>query len=410
MKKSILFFIMGTILFAKDITLDEVLKIGIEKNYQNNIYELKKDTLAEKKKRYLLGDYDGIKTDITHTRDKKTYKTTGKVNFGDFYLQGVKEEKEKDNLIYGVEKNIKDIFYSENKSQLNKIEIEKEITNIEYQKKIENIEIEILNIYKEIKNYEYEIENKKNQLKTLQGEEKKLISSYELGGNSKIELDSVSISIKNSKLEIENNLKKIEVLKRKLILNYGIDLENKSLLPVIAPNMDILKLIDNYGKSDIILLLKQKMLLEEELKYMKYDKNIPDIFLGIEHNKNLDENIITGRFSKKLFESSYDIKTQKNKILESNIELEQKKKELTSTKEEIAIKYEEYLSNFEISQNNLGIAKNKFEIKKLEYELGKINYVDLLEAFEKYTDSKIIAEKNKNNLNCYIYELLIKGE
>lgn len=409
MKKSILFFIFSAILFADDITLDEVLKIGIERTYKKDIHNLQKNTLEEKKKKYLLGNYNGVKTDVTYTRDERNHKTNGKVSFGDFYIQGTKEEKE-DNFIYGVEKNLKDLFYSENKSQLNKIEIEKEILELEYQKKIEDKEIEILNIYRDIKNYEYEIENKKNQLKTLLEEEKKLIKSYELGGSSKIEVDSVTISIKNSKLEIENSLKKIEVLKRKLATNYNIELGNKNLFKVEAPNIDILKLIANYGESDIILLLKQKMLLEEELKYMKYDTNIPDISLGIEHNKKLDENIITGRFSKKLFDSNYEIKNQKNKISENSLELEQKRKELTITKEEINIKYEEYLSNYQISQNNLGIAKNKFEIKKLEYDLGKINYIDLLEAFEKYTDSKIILEKSKNNLNCYIYELLIKGE
>ena len=51
-----------------------------------------------------------------------------------------------------------------------------------------------------------------------------------------------------------------------------------------------------------------------------------------------------------------------------------------------------------------------YNIKKLEYSLGKVDYVEVMEYFNSYINYEVAKEKAKNNLNEYIYEIMIRGE
>ena len=43
----------------------------------------------------------------------------------------------------------------------------------------------------------------------------------------------------------------------------------------------------------------------------------------------------------------------------------------------------------------------------MEYSLGKVDYIEVMEYFNSYINYEVAKEKAKNNLNGYIYEIMI---
>ena len=92
------------------------------------------------------------------------------------------------------------------------------------------------------------------------------------------------------------------------------------------------------------------------------------------------------------------------------INLKQKINEREGEKLTILNNYENYLKEYEVNKNNSELELSKYNIKKLEYSLGKVDYVEVMEYFNSYINYEVAKEKAKNNLNGYIYEIMIRGE
>lgn len=411
-KKIFLFFLLGLVSYGKDISLDTLLKELDEKSYNREIYKIQSKINEDKEKYYKLDEFNGIATSATSNYSDKedAFETTGRVEYGPLYIEGVKNYNSDDEVIYGVEKSLKDLIYSNNKNQLKQLEYIKEIDRIDYKKNLETQKIELLNLYKEYKNSELEIEIKKSGIEKLSIEEKKMKKSFELGAVAKIELDSIQYSIKNMELEIKVLKMNLEKLKERFRYEFGIEIGENHLQEILPPNKNFDIYVDKYGEKDIEILNFQKKKTEENIKYLSYDNNIPDITLGVEHSNKYDENRVVLKFSKKLFNLNIELENEKDKLLQQEINLRQKINEREGEKLQILNNYENYLRDYEVNKNNSELELSKYNIKKLEYSLGKTDYVEVMEYFNSYINYEVTKEKAKNNLNGYIYEIMIRGE
>ena len=123
-----------------------------------------------------------------------------------------------------------------------------------------------------------------------------------------------------------------------------------------------------------------------------------------------DENRVVLKFSKKLFDLNIDLENEKDNLLQQEINLKQKINEREAEKLTILNNYENYLKEYEVNKNNSELELFKYNIKKLEYSLGKADYIEVMEYFNSYINYEVAKEKAKNNLNGYIYEIMIRGE
>lgn len=411
-KRIFLFFLIGIACYGKEVTLDVMLKELESKSFEKKIYEVQQKVNEDREKYYKLDDFNGVETSASSNYSKRedAFETTGRVQYGPIYFQGTKNYNSEDEAVYGIEKNIKDLIYSENKSQLKQLGYTKEIDRIDYEKKLESQKVDLVNLYKEYKNIELEIEIKNSGIEKLKVEEKKLKKSYELGAIAKIELDSIQYSIKNMQLEIKVLKRNLENLKERFSYNFGIEIGDDTLQEIIPPAKDFNSFVERYGEKDIKLLEYEKEKTKESIKYLSYDSKMPDITLGAEHSTKYDENRAVLKFSKKLFDFNLNLENEKDNLIQQEINLEQKISEREGDKLQVVNNYENYLKEYEINKNNSELELSKYNIKKMEYSLGKVDYVEVMEYFNSYINYEVAKEKSKNNLNGYIYEIMIRGE
>ncbi len=211
-------------------------------------------------------------------------------------------------------------------------------------------------------------------------------------------------------LEIDVLKRNLLKLKEKFAYDFGIEIGDNSLQEIVPPSKNFDIYVEEYGKKDIELLEFQKRKIEENIKYLNYDNTMPDITLGVEHSNKYDENRVVLKFSKKLFDLNIDLENEKDNLLQQEINLQQKINEREGEKLTILNNYENYLKEYEVNKNNSELELSKYNIKKLEYSLGKVDYVEVMEYFNSYINYEVAKEKAKNNLNGYIYEIMIRGE
>ena len=351
MKKGIfLFFLLGIMSYGKNISLDTMLKELDEKSYNREIYEIQNKINSDKEKYYKLDDFNGVETSATsnYSNREDAFEITGRIQYGPIYFEGTKNYNSEDEAVYGIEKSLKDLIYSESKNQLKQLEYTKEIDRIDYKKNLETQKIDLLNLYKEYKNSELEIAIKKSGIEKLSVEEKKMKKSYELGAVAKIELDSIQYSIKNMQLEIDVLKRNLLKLKEKFAYDFGIEIGDNSLQEIVPPSKNFDIYVEEYGKKDIELLEFQKRKIEENIKYLNYDNTMPDITLGVEHSNKYDENRVVLKFSKKLFDLNIDLENEKDNLLQQEINLQQKINEREGEKLTILNNYENYLKEYEV--------------------------------------------------------------
>ena len=211
-------------------------------------------------------------------------------------------------------------------------------------------------------------------------------------------------------LEIDVLKRNLLKLKEKFAYDFGIEIGDNNLQEIVPPSKNFDIYVEEYGKKDIELLEFQKRKIEENIKYLNYDNTMPDITLGVEHSNKYDENRVVLKFSKKLFDLNIDLENEKDNLLQQEINLKQKINEREGEKLTILNNYENYLKEYEVNKNNSELELSKYNIKKLEYSLGKVDYVEVMEYFNSYINYEVAKEKAKNNLNGYIYEIMIRGE
>lgn len=418
----ILFFLMSSLIsYGKNIKLDDMLKTLEEKSYEREIFDLEQKKNLSKEKYYNLDNYNGVRgeisTDYDYEEDK--IKSNGRVSYGDFYLDLSKDkinsQKNSDtDMIIGVNKSLKDMFYSKSDSEIKKLEYSKKNTEYSYYDDLETKKISLINLYEEYKNNEFEIKLKTNNLTRLKSEEKILKKSYELGATPKIDLDTLQTSRNNLEIELKYLKENIKKIKNRFLYEFGIDISKDELMDIEIPKVNISDFISNIGERKISRLGLEKEITKENIKYLKYSNKVPEVLVGVEHqernNGYSDENRVFLKLSKDIF--YYDINLENEKITLNQQEINiQKEKEINISKKlEVEENCNNLYKNYLVNKNKAELEKNKYEIINLKYKLGDVTYVDVMDVFDDYLNYQVAAEKAKNLFNGYIYEILVRGE
>ena len=418
----ILFFLMSSLIsYGKNIKLDDMLKTLEEKSYEREIFDLEQKKNLSKEKYYNLDNYNGVRgeisTDYDYEEDK--IKSNGRVSYGDFYLDLSKDkinsQKNSDtDMIIGVNKSLKNMFYSKSDSEIKKLEYSKKNTEYSYYDDLETKKISLINLYEEYKNNEFEIKLKTNNLTRLKSEEKILKKSYELGATPKIDLDTLQTSRNNLEIELKYLKENIKKIKNRFLYEFGIDISKDQLMDIEIPKVNISDFISNIGERKISRLGLEKEITKENIKYLKYSNKVPEVLVGVEHqernNGYSDENRVFLKLSKDIF--YYDINLENEKITLNQQEINiQKEKEINISKKlEVEENCNNLYKNYLVNKNKAELEKNKYEIINLKYKLGDVTYVDVMDVFDDYLNYQVAAEKAKNLFNGYIYEILVRGE
>ncbi|MGL5357392.1 MAG: TolC family protein [Cetobacterium sp.] len=403
---------VSQLIYSQEISLEKLLKNIDKTSYQNEIYKIQNDGNNFKENFYKKGRYNGVKVEATtdYKDVEEKYSLQSTLSYGDFYIEGEKTKTEDSKLTYGVQRSLKDLVLSKEDSELNKLNLNRDINLIELKSGLETQKLNLITLYKSYKDNEAELKLKKNALITLEKERKILSKSYELGAIPKIDLDSLLVSYKNIELEIQKIENVLDKTIERFYYDYGFKLAGVSLLDINPNKKDLNSYIEKVGEKELQKLKLEKNITEEKIKYSKYNNKVPELLVGVERNDENDENRVFLKFSKDIFYKDIDLSNDKNSLIIQEVTLKQKVNEAVATRYKVSDSYDTLEKDYSVLNNKASLEKSKYNIKKLENSLGKASYTDVMEAFDTLLELEVSKEKAKNSLNAYIYEIIVRGE
>jgi hypothetical protein len=431
MKKILMFFLLMASISSfsqESLTIDEALsRVGNNKeSYEFKSFENTKEATDIRIKDNKLGDFNGVTISSSYNitennfedRERKYDKTfQNKASYGPFFVNYNFVERDRSYVSYGVEKNLKDVFYSKYKSNIKVYDYQQELNKISYDKTIENKKINLVNLYNDILNTKNELEYRRKAYEHYKVDLDKFKKSYELGASPKINLESAELEAEDSKLQIDILETKLKSLYEIGKTDYNIDFENYKLVDFIDNNESIDKLLANYMEKDIAEFKLNLSVAEERKKYSNYDRHMPDLYLAYERvDRNLrgdryyrDQDIFSIRFSKKLFSTDSDYKLSELEVENLKNDLNEKIRLINAEKIKLKAEYYELSKLLSIASKKSQLAYKKYLIKEKEYELSRASYLDVIDEYNKYLSLEIENKRAKNTLNSFIYKLKIKG-
>ena len=431
MKKILMFFLLMASISSfsqESLTIDEALsRVGNNKeSYEFKSFENTKEATDIRIKDNKLGDFNGVTISSSYNitennfedRERKYDKTfQNKASYGPFFVNYNFVERDRSYVSYGVEKNLKDVFYSKYKSNIKVYDYQQELNKISYDKTIEDKKINLVNLYNDILNTKNELEYRRKAYEHYKVDLDKFKKSYELGASPKINLESAELEAEDSKLQIDILETKLKSLYEIGKTDYNIDFENYKLVDFIDNNESIEKLLASYMEKDIAELKLNLSVAEERKKYSNYDRHMPDLYLAYERvDRNLrgdryyrDQDIFSIRFSKKLFSTDSDYKLSELEVENLKNDLNKKIRVINAEKIKLKAEYYELSKLLSIASKKSQLAYKKYLIKEKEYELSRASYLDVIDEYNKYLSLEIENKRAKNTLNSFIYKLKIKG-
>ena len=431
MKKILMFFLLMASISSfsqESLTIDEALsRVGNNReSYEFKSFQNTKEATDIRIKDNKLGDFNGVTISSSYNitennfenRDRKYDKTfQNKASYGPFFVNYNFVERDRSYVSYGVEKNLKDVFYSKYKSNVKVYDYQQELNKISYDKTIENKKINLVNLYNDILNTKNELEYRKKAYEHYKVDLDKFKKSYELGASPKINLESAELEAEDSKLQIDILETKLKSLYEIGKTDYNIDFENYKLVDFIDNNESIEKLLASYMEKDIAELKLNLSVAEERKKYSNYDRHMPDLYLAYERvDRNLrgdryyrDQDTFSIRFSKKLFSTDSDYKLSELEVENLKNDLNEKIRVINAEKIKLKAEYYELSKLLSIASKKSQLAYKKYLIKEKECELSRASYLDVIDEYNKYLSLEIENKRAKNTLNSFIYKLKIKG-
>ncbi|MGL4946949.1 MAG: TolC family protein, partial [Cetobacterium sp.] len=267
---------MSQLIYSQEISLEKLLKNIDKTSYQNEIYKIQNDGNNFKENFYKKGRYNGVKVEATtdYKDVEEKYSLQSTLSYGDFYITGEKTKTEDNQLTYGVQRSLKDLVLSKEDSELNKLNLNRDIDLIELKSGLETQKLNLITLYKSYKDNEAELKLKKNALITLEKEKKVLSKSYNLGAIPKIDLDSLLISYKNIELEIQKIENVLDKTIERFYYDYGFKLAGVNLLDINPNKKDLNSYIEKVGEKELQKLKLEKNITEEKIKYSKYNNKV----------------------------------------------------------------------------------------------------------------------------------------
>lgn len=410
MKKiSILFLSLSLALQVHAMTLDDMIKTLQTKGYSNSFKELETDRLNIEETKVNLIDRDGvdIDADSEYYNDSEKFDSSLSAQYDIFKYSAdynhATGETEKE--LIGIEKELKDIFFSDREYETNIFSYDKK-----YRLNIENEEVEeeilaVISLYQTYMDTKLELDLKEKLHPGLLSDMEKLKKEFELGSGTEFDYMYSQMLVDNSTTDIKQLKIDIEKLKVDFYDLYKIDLTGKEV-EYFPPAEKLEKeTFENIGKRDLensdLMLEKSK----ENYRYSKYDNKWPDITAGTFYDTVDDQVVLSLELEKTLFE--YDDTSDLYEVEINELELEKEKtlNEVENLRKDFENRYSSLLKEVENFKRENIISKRKYEIYKLKYEQGSESYTDYIEKYDEYVENSISLEKKNNELNALIYEI-----
>ena len=414
MKKKILFFsaylILSAAIFAQDI--DDLIELVRVNGYQNEYGKFEKESLGVEKEKIDRTNRDGISLDIDSEHkdyrdsDEDSSETTAELKYDFLILDATYDNLDGDSsAAVGVEKDLKDLIYSEKSHEMKNFIYEQEQRLNEVSENMDNEIIELIELYREYKDAELQIEFEKSLIPSLLAELETVEKKYELGTGTEFDYKYALMSLENQKNDISNLEDEIEKLRKSFYLKYRLEVKSGYLEDFDGEIELDQESFAHIGERDMENLDLDEKISQENLKYSKYENKMPSIELGTQYELEDEYWTVYLSLSKNIFEYDDD-----SKLEEINLqELALKKKELEKNTEDDRASYWDEYKTLKKELENL---EREFEVKELEYRIDKKKYdigtkdfIDYRETYDEYRELNVEYINKKNELYAFIEKL-----
>lgn len=436
---SFMFLSISMSLFAKDMTLDDIIKnFDNQSSYKKiNEIEIKKLELGKRinyfehwlklnidsnlKYAYLekpYGDEEGEEWYQYH--GILNYPGQGEISFSYQALYvGLAYEYtsykiKRNGYKVGFSQSLNDFIYSPQVYRDDRLSLAQK--NAEYSIKADRLEKvnKIIDLYIELKGNEKELEAEKN-LKAQKDENLKMLQKqFEIGQVRKLDVDYASIEVSQEDIKIADLNQQVTQKKNELLQQVGI--QNQDLNSINLKDIEEINLPDFViNDSELQAKNSEIELKNKDIKFLNR-QNIPELVLGSSYDlekevweigvtiktellaigfSNSDENVNLG----KLEEAKQDLK-------KLQIQADEIKKNLVLKDQELKNQYDLLQKKYETAKTTKEIAVKKLEITKMMYQKGYIDTVEYLKELKDCSDADLQFEQVKNMLNGFKYRLL----
>jgi hypothetical protein len=391
------------------INLDEMIKTVQTKGYSNDFKEFEKNRLNIEERKVNLTDRDGVDIDASsdYYNDSEEFDSSLSAQYDIFKYSAEYDHAtgEIEEELIGIEKELKDIFFSDRKYATNIFSYDKKYRlNLENEKIEEDI-LAVISLYKTYMDTKLELDLKEKLHPGLVTDMKKLKKEFELGVGTEFDYMYSQMLVENSITDIKQLQNDIKKLRFDFLELYKINCSGEEIEDFTPSEKIGKENFVNIGKREIenseLLLDKSK----ENYKYSTFDNKWPDITAGTFYDTVDDQVVVSLELEKTLFE--YDDTSHLYEVEIDELEKEKEKisNEINNLRKNYENKYFNLLKEVENLRRENIISEKKYEIYKLKYEQGTESYTDYIEKYDEYVENSITLKKKNNELNALIYEI-----
>ena len=398
--------IVGALLICSQsygATLGELIVKLEQDGYSTKYRTLEEKQLFIDNKKIELIDRNGIDIEgSTEISDIDGESSSGSLSASyDFFKY--ESEYNDDEQLFGLEKNLKDIFYGDRKYSRNLFTIDEATRLNSEDERMEEEILSLIDTYQTLMDTRLELKLKKSLLPSLEADAAKLEKGFSTGQSSKLDYKYSEMSLKNLNNDIDQlNEDLIQIEKTfETVFNLKIDSEIEyTKLSELIPDD-----INNIGDRSLETIDLSMEKVEEDKKYSTYDNKYPDLYAGTFYDVKNDGWLVRFSIDKTLFE--YDDVTATYEVEKERLEMEKQKLE-KSVKNQRDEYYNEYnallkeITNLKLQEE---VDEMAYQIYKLNYEQGNETYINYIEKYEEYIESSVELEKKENELTAFIYEM-----
>jgi len=413
MKKLAIFFLISCSMNIFAVTLDDLIRELESGGYSKDFKELEiKDLDIEERKIYLI-DRDGVdvngESSYFDDNSGREFDSSISTKYDIFKYQGSynHEDGRTERELLGVEKNLKDIFYSERSYRTSVFQYEREYRlNLERERLEEDI-VGVIDLYRIYMDTLLELRLKNQLLPGLESEYDAIKKHFEVGTGTEVDYKYSQVRVVNAKNEIKQLEEDLTKIRKDFYENFRIDLGSREIkkTEVVLSSA----YINNIGERDLENIGLQREQAKENYTYSRYDNKWPEINAGTFWDTVSDGWLVSLELNKTLFE--YDDTSELYLVEKERLDVEYDKRtgEVAGIRREYENRYNSLVRDRDNLTRQQEVDEMKYNIYKLMYEQGTKSYIDYVEKYDDYVDTSIALDKKSNELDALIYEIKYKN-
>ncbi|WP_319370654.1 hypothetical protein [uncultured Ilyobacter sp.] len=410
-KVTLVFLFMALALHSYSLSLDDMINYVEKRGYSNEFKEFEEKRLNIEETKIDRIKRDGIvleaNSDYADYDDSKEFDSTFSATY-DFYKYSAEYNNhtgETEKELFGVEKDLKDIFFSERKYKIYIFSHDKKYRLNFKEEKVEEEVIGLITLYQKYMDTKLELELKEKLHPKLIKDMENLKKAVDIGTGTEFDYRYSEMLVQNSKSDIKQLKDDIEKIKSDFYDLYKVDTTGKDIEKFSETQNSEEINFDSIGERDLenagFLLEKSK----ENYKYSKYDNKWPNLTAGTFYDTVSNGWLVSLGFRKTIFEYDDESYLYQVEIQELELEKEKQVEKSKNLKKDFENRYFSLAKELEnLKRENL-LFEMKYEIYKMRYEQGTDSYINYAEKYDEYIESSIELEKKRNELNALIYEI-----